>query len=128
MRNSIVKTQEVPIASFLKELMQRRNRLPAQLAANLGVSHATVHRWLYGDDIPNTESCRRLAEYSGVSITRVLSLAGHLSSIDDISSKLPEFGEYARQKYPNELDEGSITMIEDLLEYRRKRRRRQNSR
>ena len=35
------------------------------------------------------------------------------------SNKLPEFREYARQKYPNELDEDLITMIEDLIERRR---------
>jgi len=122
-----MKTQEVSIVSFLKELMQRRNRLPSQMAADLGVSHATVLRWLSTEDTPSTESCRRLAEYSGVPLTWILSLAGHLLSIDDISSNLPEFPEYARRKYPNELDEGSITMIEDLIEYRRKRNHRQNS-
>ena len=35
------------------------------------------------------------------------------------SNKWPEFREYALQKYPNELDEGLITMIEDLIERRR---------
>jgi len=35
------------------------------------------------------------------------------------SSNLPEFREYARQKYPNELDEDLITMIEDLIERQR---------
>jgi len=34
----------------------------------------------------------------------------------------PEFREYARQKYPTELDEDLITMIEDLIERRRGRR------
>jgi len=35
------------------------------------------------------------------------------------SNKLSEFREYALQKYPKELDEGLITMIEDLIERRR---------
>ena len=35
------------------------------------------------------------------------------------SNKLPEFREYARQKYPNELDQDLITMIEDLIKRRR---------
>jgi len=39
-----------------------------------------------------------------------------------ISNKVPEFREYARQKYPNELDEDLITMIEDLIERRRAKR------
>ena len=38
------------------------------------------------------------------------------------SNKWPEFREYARQKYPNELDEDLITMIEDLIERRRAKR------
>ena len=35
------------------------------------------------------------------------------------SNKWPDLREYARQKYPNELDEDLITMIEDLIERRR---------
>jgi len=35
------------------------------------------------------------------------------------SNNLPEFREYARQKYPKELDEDLITMIEDLIERQR---------
>jgi len=38
------------------------------------------------------------------------------------SNNLPEFREYARQKYPTELDEDLITMIEDLIERRRAKR------
>ena len=37
------------------------------------------------------------------------------------SDKWPEFREYARQKYPNELDEDLITMIEDLIERGRRK-------
>ncbi len=32
---------------------------------------------------------------------------------------LSEFSEYARQKYQKELDDGLITMFEDLMEMRR---------
>jgi len=35
------------------------------------------------------------------------------------SNKLPEFREYALQKYPKELGEDLITMIEDLIERQR---------
>ncbi len=116
-------TEEAPIVSFLKEVMRRRKRLPSQLAADLGVSHATVSRWLSGKDIPNTRSCRRLAEYSGVPLEKVLSIVGHLPRIAETRpTEWPEFREYARQKYPVELDEDLITMIEDLIERRRERR------
>jgi hypothetical protein len=37
------------------------------------------------------------------------------------SVHLPEFREYALHKYPNELDEDMVTMIEDLIERRRAR-------
>jgi len=116
-------TEDVPVVLFLKEIMRRRKRLPSQVAADLGISHATVSRWLSGDDIPNTRSCRRLAEYSGVPLEKVLSIVGHLPGIAERRPpEWPEFREYARRKYPDELDEDLITMIEDLIERRRERR------
>lgn len=111
-----------PLVSFLKEVMRRRKRLASQLAADLGVSHATISRWLCGKDIPSTQSCRKLAEYSGVRLEKVLSIAGHLPKMEESTSlDWPEFRDYARRKYPNELDEDLITLIEDLIEGRRKR-------
>ena len=32
---------------------------------------------------------------------------------------LPDFGEYARRKYPAELDEDLVTMVEDVIQMRR---------
>ena len=116
-------TEEVPIVSFLNEVMRRRRRLPSQLASDLGVSHATVSRWLSGQDVPSTKSCRKLAEYSGVPLEKVLAIVGHLPRVaETVPPEWPEFREYARQKYPNELDEDLITMIEDLIERRRQKR------
>jgi len=116
-------TEEVPIVSFLKEIMRRRRRLPSQLASDLGISHATVSRWLSGADIPSTKSCRRLAEYSGVPLEKVLSLVGHLPKVAEAAhTEWPEFREYARKMYPDELDEDLITMIEGLIERRRQKR------
>jgi transcriptional regulator with XRE-family HTH domain len=118
-----VSTEEVPIVTFLREVMRRRKRLPSQLAADLGVSHATVTRWLSGKDVPNIRSCQRLAAYSGVPTEKVLSIVGHLPRIAERApAEWPEFREYARQMYPNELDEDLITMIEDLIERRRQKR------
>ena len=116
-------TEEAPIVSFLKEVMRRRKRLPSQLAADLGISHATVSRWLSGEDVPNPRSCRRLAEYSGVPVEHILSIVGHLPQVaEKRPPEWPEFREYARRKYPAELDEDLITMIEDLIERRRGKR------
>ena len=115
-------TYREPIVSFLKEVMRRRKLLPSQIAAELGISHATVSRWLSGKDNPSTRSCLRLAEYSGTPPQQVLAYAGHMPEIVKTeSSHWPEFREYARQKYPNELDEDMVTMIEDLIERRRAR-------
>jgi len=97
--------------------------LPSQLAAALGFSHSTVRRWLIGEDIPSPRSCQRVAEYAGVPLEKVLAIVGHLPGISEKRPPdWPEFREYAQQKYPAELDEDLITMIEDLIE-RRKRRR-----
>ena len=108
------------IITFLKEVMRRRKRKPSQLAAELGISHATVSRWLSGRDIPNTNSCQRLADYSGVPVQKVLAITGHLPRVAERPiAEWPEFREYALSKYPAELDEDLITMIEDLIERRR---------
>ena len=112
--------KEAPLVSFIKEVMRRRKRKPSQMAADLGISHATVSRWLSGKDIPSTSSCRRLAEYSGVPVEKIFSIVGHLPRIaEKAPAEWPEFREYARHKYPAELDEDLITMIEDLIERRR---------
>ena len=109
----------MPIVSFLEELMRRRKRLPSQLAADLKISHATVRRWLLGEDIPSVRSCKRLADYSGIPLQKVMANIGHLPGVSVKESiKWPEFREYARQKYPKELDEDIITMVENLIERR----------
>jgi len=102
--------------------MRRRKPLPSQLAADLGISHVTVSRWLSGADVPSIKSCRRLAEYSGVPLEKVLSIVGHLPRVAEVGhSEWPDFREYARQKYP-ELDEDLATMIEGLIERQRAKR------
>ncbi len=115
-------TKDVPLVSFLHEVMRRQSRRPSQMAADLGISHATVSRWLSCKDIPTTKSCRKLAKYSGVPLVKILSIVGHLPQIPNKSPvDWPEFREYASRKYPNELDEDIVTMIEDLIERRRGR-------
>jgi transcriptional regulator with XRE-family HTH domain len=113
-------SKDSAFVSFLKEVMRRHQRRPSQLAAELGISHATVSRWLSGRDIPNTRSCQRLADYSGVPVQKVLAIVGHIPRVaEKPAAEWPEFREYALNKYPAELDEDLITMIEDLIERRR---------
>ena len=110
------------LTTFLRELMRRRGLLSSHLAAEIGISHSTVSRWLKGQDVPSTKSCWRLAEYSGVPLQKILSLSGHVPVIaESPSNNWPEFREYAQQKYSNELDEDLITLIERLIEQRRGR-------
>ncbi len=65
--------------------MRRRKCLPSQLAADLGISQATVSRWLSGADISSIKSCRRLAEYSGVLLEKVLCIVGHLPRVAEVA-------------------------------------------
>jgi len=117
-----IKEGKPSLVLFLKELMHRRGRLPTQLARDLGLSHPTVTRWISGEDIPSTSSCRKLAEYSGVPLEKVFSMVGHLPKTTETApTEWPEFREYAQRKYPTELDEDMVTMIEDLIERRRAR-------
>ncbi len=103
--------------------MHRRKRLPSQLAADLGVSHATVIRWLSGEDVPNCRSCGKLAQYAVVSLEKVLSIVGYIPRMAETRpNEWPDFREYARKKYPDELDEDMVTMIEDLIERKRQKR------
>jgi transcriptional regulator with XRE-family HTH domain len=118
-----MKAQNGRFAAFLKEVMRRRKKLPCQLADDLGFNHSTIGHWLHGTSIPKPYSCRRLAEYSGVPLEKILSIVGHMPEIAEaIPTAWPEFREYASKKYPEELDEDLIAMIEDLIERRRHKR------
>jgi len=112
------------LGTFLNKLMERRCRLPSQMAADLGVSHATVSRWLSGKDLPSPQSCRSLAEYADLPVERVLSIVGHLPPPKEPSpSEWPEFRDYAREKYGGALDDDQVRLIEDLIERQRRHAR-----
>jgi hypothetical protein len=58
-----------------------------------------------------------------VPVEKLLSLTGHLPTLAEaVPVEWPEFRDYARRKYPDELDEDLIIMIEDLIERRRGKR------
>lgn len=111
------------LVGFLTSLINRRGISPSRLAKEIGVSHATVSRWLARKDVPSPQSCEKLADYGGVRVEWLLSLARYLPALETAgATQWPEFREYARLKYPDELDEDVITMIEDLIERRRRKR------
>ena len=120
---------DTPLVILLNEIMRRRRVLPSQLAAAIGISHATMSRWLHGKDVPSTRSCRRVAEYSGIPLWKVLAAAGHAPMIaESAPDSWPDFREYASKKYGTELDDDLITMIEGLIELRRNRKYKSNKR
>ena len=86
-KNDPMGTENSLLSIFLVEVMRHRSRLPSQLAADLNVSHATVGRWLSGQDIPNVKSCRKLSEYTGIPLERILVITGHLPDIEQRESK-----------------------------------------
>lgn len=110
------------IGSFLEEQMRLHKALPSQMAFELGVSHATVSRWLSGKDKPSIQSCKKLADYSGIPLAKIISIVGYVPIVvEGKQVEWPEFREYCQQKYPAELDEDLIRMIEDLIQRRRAR-------
>jgi len=115
-------TVSAEFIAYLQELMRLRGRLPSQFATDLGVSHTSVSRWLSGKDRPSLVSCIKLANYTGVPLQRVLQIVGYLMPLEETTaSELPYFQEYAKRKYPQELDDDLVTLIENLIERRRGR-------
>jgi transcriptional regulator with XRE-family HTH domain len=113
-----------PLVTFLTEVMRQRRCSPSQLATNLDVRYSTVHRWLHNKTLPSITSCVRLAEYTNLSLQKVLSRIDYIPPLaDSPTNSWPEFREYATQKYPDELDEDLITLIENLIALRRDRNR-----
>ena len=111
------------LAGFIDDLVRRRGVSLRRIAVESGVSASTLSRWIHGKQTPSPENCQRLAEYLSLPVEHLLTLAGHLVPFQKASSgSLPEFREYARQKYHEELDDDMVAMIEDLI-YRRRRRR-----
>ena len=82
-----MRTNSSPLCIFLIEVMSHKKRLPSQLASDLMISHATVGRWLSGQDIPNVKSCRKLSEYTGIPLERILVITGHLPDIEHVENR-----------------------------------------
>ena len=113
------------IVDLLADIQRQRGISLRGLGRESGVSASTLSRWRKGKQTPSPRSCKMLAEYLSLPVEHVLALAGHLKPLHrDGANPVPEFREYAEQKYPGELDDDMITMIEDLI-YRRRRRREQ---
>ena len=111
------------LQDYLEDLQRHRGMSLRCLARESGVIAATLSRWREGKQVPSPNSCKLLAEYLSVPVEHVLAMAGHLRPLHkEDPDRLPEFREYARQKYPEDLDDDMIAMVEDLIQRRRKRR------
>ena len=109
------------IGDFIKDITAQRGLSLRGLAREIGINASTVSRWRDGKQVPSPESCKILADYLSASTEHILVLAGHLRPLHkEDKERLPEFREYATRRYPDELDEDIIIMIEDLIRRRRR--------
>jgi len=106
----------------LFELYKGRYGSLPKLAQAMGVSHHLIYRVRDGKRGIGRRfiigAIKAFPEYNLGDLFYVDSEGQPVKS----SNNLPEFREYARQKYHNELDEDLITMIEDLIERVRAKR------
>lgn len=110
------------ISTYIQDILRQRGSSLRRLASDTGISPSTLSRWLSGGQKPSPQSCHKLAESLSVPVEHVLAWAGHLEPMQRADmNALPEFREYAQQKYPTELDEDVVAMIEDLIQRRRSR-------
>ena len=63
--------------SWLLSQMARHAMATVDLAARLGVNHATVSRWTSGRRSPSARHCYRLASVFNAGPDYILALAGH---------------------------------------------------
>jgi transcriptional regulator with XRE-family HTH domain len=73
-----MRTQSVHVRDYIGTILTSHNLRASQLAKKIGVSHATVGRWLKGEDIPSPESCRKLSVFTRVPIEDVLRIVGYI--------------------------------------------------
>jgi transcriptional regulator with XRE-family HTH domain len=71
-------TSNAHVSTFITDIMGGNKLRPSQLAKELGVSHATVGRWIKGEDIPSPKSCAKLSKFTQTPIEEVLRIAGYL--------------------------------------------------
>lgn len=56
----------------IKELLDKTNKTPYQIAKETGISQTAFSNWKSGRSKPSLESLKKLADYFGVSIEELL--------------------------------------------------------
>jgi transcriptional regulator with XRE-family HTH domain len=75
-----MRTASVQLRTYISDILDENQLRASRLAKEIGVSHATVGRWLKGEDTPSPESCRKLSQFTHTPIEEVLRIAGHIIS------------------------------------------------
>ena len=75
-----MRTDSVQLRTYISDILDGKKLRASRLAKEIGVSHATVGRWLKGEDIPSPESCRKLSQFTHTPIEEVLRIAGHITT------------------------------------------------
>ena len=97
--------------------LEQRNIKYSQMAKQLGVSHATVHRWLTEADIPDAASCGKLAVWSGEQLHYILYIAGHIDvPLGKNGNDLPAFRRYLNIKYPGVFPDELVAVFEAMID------------
>lgn len=60
---------------YLKFELKVRQKTYSTLAKELGVSHATVRRWLEGEDKPEIKSALKLSKYFNIEVANLIDLS-----------------------------------------------------
>jgi len=75
-----MRTQTEQVRNYISIILAGKQLRASQLARKIGVSHATVGRWLKGEDIPSPESCRKLSIFTHTPIEDILRVVGYIKS------------------------------------------------
>lgn len=68
-------------SEYLRRILDRHQVRQGAAAKYVGVSDATMSRWLGDKSIPDPPQCRRIAEHFHIPEQEVLRAAGHLSTV-----------------------------------------------
>ncbi len=112
-------TSQLKLNTRVFKLYKEKYRNITELARAMGISAGYIYKVRQGKRNINQKfiigAIKAFPEYNLDALFYVDSEGRPVN----ISNKLPEFREYTCQKYPNELNEDLIVMIEDLIERRR---------
>lgn len=107
------------IPELLAKVRRDRRTSLRALALYVGVAHSSLSMWAKGTQLPDAESCAKLAAYSGYPETFVLQLAGRFKPTVDIPQPVieidPELGLLIRRFSPSEQREYLLPILKPAV-------------